>query len=487
MKGVYGFMKKLISAFLIVVMVFSLMMPSVSAAVEAEKVTPVIIVRGIDFAGLTYSDGTKALQVNAGDIMGLLFKGFWGSLTLNGKETVADGLFEVAKGVFLPIACDKEGNSLDPNVSMVQYKGSMAENMDKVYALGDGGEEGIVKTAVEKYGAENVYFFTYDWRKAPVQLAEELNEYVETAKSNNGVDKVNIICASMGGMVTTAYMYYYGYDSINSAVYLSGAQNGTYVCGDALNGRIVFESDTLVSLVNSVAADNLMLRVFMVIFNSLGVLDFITFVANDTVTNSFDRANDVMLRDCLGTMCGFWALCPDVDFDSARETIFGGHEDEYPVLMEKLDGVRSFVMSTEDTLKGAMESGVKLSFVSNYNIGLVPVYERAHLNGDMVLETELTSNFATVAPLGETLPKEYLDTVDRKFVSDDRVIDSSTAVFRDNTWFVKDAPHVAADYETGFSEFTFTLLESEVQPTIYTFPQYPQFLIADENLNISEL
>jgi hypothetical protein len=363
----------------------------------------------------------------------------------------------------------------------------MAEHMDKVYALGDGGEEGIVKTAVEKYGAENVYFFTYDWRKAPEQLAAELNEYIETAKANSGVDKVNIVCASMGGMVTTAYMYYYGYDSINSAVYLSGAQNGTYVCGDALNGRIVFESDVLVSLVNSVAGDNMMLRVFMYIFNALGVMDFITFVANDTVATSFDRANDVMLRDCLGTMCGFWALCPDEDFDTALETIFGGHEDEYPVLMEKLAGVRSFVMSTEDTLKGAMESGVKLSFVSNYNIGLVPVYERSNLNGDMVLESELTSNFATIAPLGETLSQEYLANADRQFVSDDRVIDSSTAVFRDNTWFVKDAPHVAADYGTGFSDFTFTLLESDVQPTIYTFPQYPQFLIADGALNVTEL
>lgn len=480
-------MKKIISMLLTVVMILCVCLPSVSAATEATKVTPVIIVRGIDFAGLTYSDGTKALQVNAGDLMGLLWKGFWGSLTLQGEETVADGIFEVAKGIFEPIACDAEGNSRNPDVSMVQYKGSMAENMDKVYALGDGGEEGIVKTAVEKYGAENVYFFTYDWRKAPVQLAEELNEYVETAKRNNGVDKVNIICASMGGMVTTAYMYYYGYNSINSAVYLSGAQNGTYVCGDALNGRIVFETETLTALVNSVASDNLMLRIFMNVFSAIGVVDFITFVANDTVANSFDRANDVMLRDCLGTMCGFWALCPDDDFDSALETIFGGHEDEYPVLMEKLAGTREFVMSTEDTLKGAMANGVKLSFVSNYNIGLVPVYERSNLNGDMVLETELTSNFATVAPLGETLSKEYLDSVDRKLVSDDRVIDASTALFVDNTWFVKDAPHVAADYGTGFSDFTFTLLESDVQPTVYLFPQYPRFMIADKSLNLTEL
>ena len=40
---------------------------------------------------------------------------------------------------------------------------------------------------VEKYGAENVYFFTYDWRKTPEQLATELNEYIETAKANGAI------------------------------------------------------------------------------------------------------------------------------------------------------------------------------------------------------------------------------------------------------------------------------------------------------------
>ena len=54
----------------------------------------------------------------------------------------------------------------------------------------------------------------------------------------------------MGGMVTTAYMYYFGTENINSAVFLSGAQNGTYVCGEALNGRIVFEKKVLLDFIN---------------------------------------------------------------------------------------------------------------------------------------------------------------------------------------------------------------------------------------------
>ena len=485
-------MKKIISVLLAIALVFTITVPAFAAqetatASENYDGNPVIIVRGIDFAGLTYENGEKALNVSATTIFSALMNGFFGMLKLKDAQSVLDGAFLAAKEIFDPISCDNEGNSKDATVSMKQYPLSMDNYPEFVETLPDGAEEGIVKTAIEKYGAENTYFFTYDWRKTPEQIADELHSFVETAKRSSGKDKVNIICASMGGMVTTAYFYYYGADNVESAVFLSGAQNGTYVCGDALNGKIVFDSDVLVKFINNAADNNMFLKVFIGIFDMLGVVDFIVDVANDMVSSSFDRGNDLMLRDSLGAFCGFWALCPDESFESGLENIFGGHEEEYPVLLEKIDGVKDFVFSTEETLKGAMEDGVKISFVSNYNSGLTPVYERANLNGDNVLEAELTSNFATIAPLDETLSKEYIEGADPKYISPDNVIDASTAVFKDNTWFVKDAPHVAADYNTGFSEFTFTLLESETQPTIETFEKYPQFMIADEFLSVSPL
>ncbi len=484
-------MKKLLSVFLAIVMIFTITVPAfaVDGDVPVENSydgNPVIIVRGIDFAGLTYENGEKALNISAGTIFSALMDGFWGMLKLKDAQSVLDGVFLAAKKIFKPIACDKDGN-VGPYVSMKQYPESMASYPEFVAELPDGAEEGIVKTAVEKYGAENTYFFTYDWRKTPEQIAEELNGFVETAKENSGKDKVNIICASMGGMVTTAYFYYYGSENVESAVFLSGAQNGTYVCGDALNGRISFDGDVLVDFICNAAGDNFFLSLMVHVFDMLGAVDFIADIANDLVSGSFDRGNDLMLRDSLGSFCGFWALCPDADFESGVENIFGGHEEEYAVLLEKIDGIKDFVFSTEETLMGAMSNGTKISFVSNYNSPLVPVYEKANLNGDNVLETELTSNFATVAPLGETLSKSYIANNDSRYISPDKVIDAATTPFKDYTWFVKDAPHVAADYSTGFSKFTFTLLESEAQPTIDTFEEYPQFMIADEFLFVSPL
>jgi hypothetical protein len=291
----------------------------------------------------------------------------------------------------------------------------------------------------------------------------------------------------MGGMVTTAYMYYFGTENINSAVYLSGAQNGTYVCGEALNGNIVFEKKVLTGFLKDATNNNLLLRILLGVLDHAGVLDKTVKIANNLVTDTFDDANDRVLRNCFGTLCGFWALCPDECFDGGVETIFGGHESEYSVLLEKIEETKKFVFSTEEILKNAKASGVKISFVSNYNGTLVPVHPKSNCNGDGVLETELTSNFAVVAPLNKQLSDAQISAANSKYLSSDCVIDATPALFPDNTWFVKNAPHVAADYNTEFSAFTFTLLESDIQPDVNMFSEYPQFMSANSELDLSPL
>ncbi len=477
-------MKKVISVILAFTLLLAMSVPAFAVDGKSESNyngLPVIIVRGIDFAGLTYPDGTKALQVDAGKIISTLMT----SMFMN-KGQLTDSILDVAYEILSPLACDKSGNTIE-NISMVQYHGSMANHPEFVANLGDGGEEGIVKTAVEKYGAENTYYFTYDWRKQPKDIATELNSFVEDTKRTTGKNKVNIICASMGGMVTTAYMYYFGTENINSAVYLSGAQNGTYVCGEALNGRIVFDKDVLVDFLDRTTNGNFLLKILLGVLDYAGILKKTVNFANDLVADTFDKANDRVLRDCFGTLCGFWALCPDADFESGVETIFGGHEEEYSVLLGKIEETKKFVFSTEETLKNAKNNGVKISFVSNYNGTLAPVHPKANSNGDGVLEAELTSNFAVIAPLNQTLSGEQLAAANPKYLSPDEVIDATPALFPDNTWFVKNAPHVAADYNTEFCVFTFTLLESEVQPNVDMFDDFPQFMSANSELDLSPL
>ena len=86
-------MKKVLSVLLAIVMIFTITVPALAApkAVSASENydgNPVIIVRGIDFAGLTYENGEKALNVSAGTIFSATLeksKLFSLSITLNIK------------------------------------------------------------------------------------------------------------------------------------------------------------------------------------------------------------------------------------------------------------------------------------------------------------------------------------------------------------------------------------------------------------------
>lgn len=119
-----------------------------------------------------------------------------------------------------------------------------------------------------------------------------------------------------------------------------------------------------------------------------------------------------------------------------------------------------------------------------YIISLIaPYFKHSYLQGDGVLETVLTSNFATVAPYGEELSSEYLAEADSEFVSPDRMVEATSALYRDTTWFVKDAVHVAAKYGSDFADFVMWFVLAEEQPTVKSDSRYPQFMSVDSDMN----
>jgi len=218
---------------------------------------------------------------------------------------------------------------------------------------------------------------------------------------------------------------------------------------------------------------------FVDIAEKIGVFDAVTAVANGIVEDNPQLINNSVVRDGFGTLLGFWAMCPDDVFSSGVEFLFGGHEDEYPVIMEKLSQTEDFILSTEKLIDSAIANGVNVSFISNYNTPLAPYFKHSYLQGDGVLETRLTSNFATVADYGEALTQEQLSLADEAYVSPDKIIDATSALYRDTTWFVRDAVHVAAVYGSDYADFLMWLLLSEEQPTVKTDAAYPQFMAVD--------
>ncbi len=478
-------MKRIISILLCLVMAFSFAVPSFAADTEAADYDgyPVVIVRGINFTGLYNEDGTKALQISLGDILSFLTDYISDRFIGKEKDALKDNALELVEKIFAPIANDREGNSVN-TLYYNKFDGSMAENKEKLAELGDVGEEGFVKTAVKKVGYENVYYFTYDWRKSARELAGELNSFIDTALSETGKDMVNIAAASMGGMVTTAYMYYHGNDKINNLTYISSAHNGAYSCGDPLNGNIRISGDVLYAHAVEGTGTNIVVGMFMKVLRAVGIFDVAAELVNRFLSSNKDILHSEVLRDGFGTFMGFWALCPDDVFDSGVETLFGGYEEDYPVLMEKIADTREFIFSTERTISSAIEDGVKVTFISGYGRPLNPLYEKSDQQGDSVLETYLTSNFATTSKICETLSEEQIAAADPIYLSPDKTVDATTALYKEVTWFVRDCDHVPTETDSQYSEFALWLLLSDEQPTILTDERYPQFMIVDSEGNL---
>lgn len=479
-------MKKLISFVLALVMLFSLAVPAFAQTkAETEKYDgyPLVVVRGIDFGGLYLEDKSPAISFQLSDVFTLL-KNYFTELIINKNEDAfLDSAMMLAADIFEPISMDKDGNSVH-QLYFDKYEKSMDNYADEILMFGDVGEEGIIKTAVDFIGSENVYYFTYDWRKSAKEIAGDLNSYIGNILADKDSDKVNIIAVSMGGMVTTSYLYHHGAEKVNNLVYVSSAHNGTYGPGDAFNGDIYIDGNVIFNRINKSFSGGLISRLFLNLIKKIGVFDAVTAVVNKVIEDNPQALNNDTLRNGFGTLLGLWAMCPDDKFESGTEFLFGGYEEEYPVLTDKLDETKEFLFATEETIDSAIANGVNVSFVSNYNTPLAPYYKHSYLQGDGVLETKFTSNFATVADYGETLTDEQLSSANKDYVSPDGVIDATTAIYRDVTWFVKDAEHVAARYGSEYADFVMWLVLSESQPTVSSSPMYPQFMSVDSERNL---
>lgn len=67
---------------------------------------------------------------------------------------------------------------------------------------------------------ENLYCFTYDWRKSNDINALKLSAFIDSVKKWNNCSQVNIIAHSMGGIVAKKYIAMAGPDNINKLIFI---------------------------------------------------------------------------------------------------------------------------------------------------------------------------------------------------------------------------------------------------------------------------
>lgn len=323
------------------------------------------------------------------------------------------------------------------------------------------------------------YDFYYDWRLDPVDIADELNDFINYILECSGAEKVSIIAHSLGGVITLSYLTLYGTQKVDGVCFYVSAIYGEAYNGQLMSGKIGFNGDCLTEFMRGTFSDNeyqyLLASIFDVL-NKTGILDPICACANYAIDQCLDVAAREAVLPLFANWLSIWSMVPDKYMNSAKEYVFDNvySNVDRSVIIGKIDRYNNTVRAhKEETLKKLNETA-NVIVISGYGFTPIPIIPDWKVLSDTNVDTSSTSFGAITAPYGEQLSEEYLQSADSRYISPEKNIDASTCLFPEQTWFVENLKHTAGGGVV--SEMQKTLLFSEKQPTVDTYEEYPRFL-----------
>lgn len=480
-------MKKALSLLLSALLLLSLLVP---ASAAAEPVTPVLVVSGMGSRPMTDHETGKSVFPPATDT---IVKGVFEALgPVLGTLILQNGFLfdkfgaDAVHGMLADLACDEDGRSvkqIDSEVfpqSMDHYKDTFAE--------AEVNENAMVRSVGETVGWENTYFFNYDWRMNPLDIAKDLHELVETIKAKYQT-KISAIALSMGGNVMMAYLSLYGAEDFKTLILASTAFLGVEMVGRLLTGDLTVTSQAV-------------LNYFVPFFKSLNLnvlsagFDGLAKIANktgDPLTNRYlkkivaalkDPLYQKVFRDTFARFLGVWSFVP-AKFYAAARSLVGTYTTVSDSFLEKTEQLQQVQKNVPKLLKQAEKKGTNVYILGAYGFAGIPITKAANNHTDNLIDTHLMTGNCVVAPYGKTLAEIK---VTRKAVctdpnhdhrSTDGVIDASFGLRPERTWVIKGMSHVEFGYDHETTDLALWLLTSKDAVDVRSNARFPQFTELD--------
>lgn len=463
------FVKKLIAVILSLTVIFSVLAPAASAATEKCNcgVLPTIYVGPLGNTDIYENPGAEnertIFRPTTEAIIKIVVKvlpSIVPALFTRDFTALGDALIESVNDAFGAMALDGNGDS--------------AENVDVIIDL----------PTETNHGKGEQYYFHYDWRLDPVEVAGQLDDFVNHVKKLTGHDMVNFRASSMGGVVTLAYFNEYGHDDVDACIFQSCPLLGTDVAGDLLTRKLKLDARKLLDYATDgyppfTAEDTLLWGLFNGLFYS-GLVDIVLFAGELVVDQLKTRVYDELMTPVFGTLLGLWAFVPDHSYEEAKKINLD--PETQAGLIKKADYYHYQIQQrAEKILNNAIDDGVRIMIVAGYNIQRTPLVENMDNNSDATVDTKYASAGATVALLGETLGDDYKQACTdcgHNHLSPDGVIDASTCILPEHTWFIKDMLHSNA--HDGIMEMYYWFMYTDEYYDVWSNPMYTQFLQNDK-------
>lgn len=443
-------MKKILSVVLAIIMAFSTF--SLLVFAKEENPVPVIVLQGYSGPTLVYTveNGEPIIDPETGDVvkawhldLGELALKFIAALpagvvgTALGRDAIVEAWTPILKEALAPIGVNPDGSSREnltyyPKGAAATQVSALIENDMEEYIP----ESVFVETAIEEVGAENVFGFTYDWRKSQVDYAKAIDEYIQEVKEITGSDQVDLMGLSHGGQCGTSYLYYYGYKhDVRNAILANPATFGTTIVGSLFTGQPL-----------NLNVQNLMQWIeyafdleedFNWIFKYLTLEDIVALL------NRVLSDEELIMK--AAHMPSLLDFIPNDYFEEAVEFTGLSAEENGKAYYDTVEFHTNLAAGDNLSKKLAQlrEEGMKIGHI--VGVGYESISGN-NINGDLVIDTYLSSG-SYCTPLGETLPVGYVqqntncDNPNHYHISPEFNLDASTGFSPDHTWYAIGQAH----------------------------------------------
>ncbi len=336
-------------------------------------------------------------------------------------------------------------------------------------------------------GEENVYFFAYNSTGNVVQLAQELNDFIEMVKKQRGVDKVNLAPVSMGGTIVTAWLemysgkydlYYDNYDSVHKIVFVIAAVDGSNIVGElATNETLLADREFLYN------------RILPELLGETWTSYLLNIVLRILPEDVLQSILQGILKGAVDTILGnntlLWALVPREYFDEAFEKHFKDKGPEYDALKTEIKLYNTAQKNLQQNLNRITDKdhNAIVHAISAYGLKLYPIGVTSKtINSDTIIHSASTSLQATFSDFDKTLPADYAaknpvcTDKTHNHISPDKQVDASTSYLPENTWFVQGLNHEDTGDADSVIKFVSILLIDDTIKDVHSDPvNYPQF------------
>lgn len=334
------------------------------------------------------------------------------------------------------------------------------------------------------------YFYQYDCRLDPCEIADDLHEYIQAVKNVTGHSRIKVLARCLGTTIFSAYLAEYGWDDIDDVVLYNPICFGTEVTNSLFNGEFYFDADAVDFFANQNLDDTLpytLLKEVITLSNKTYGLGLTMDYFNKTAPKVAKYVIPDVLRVSYGTTPGYWSMVSADRFEEARDYVFAGVEEEYAGLIKKINYFHETVGSKLTSMYKQMEAdGVNVSIIAKYGYQLYPIVYNADQQSDMIATCEQQAPGTITAPLGSKLSNVYLAKAKLngtyKYISSDRAVDASTTLFPNTTWYIQNMKHNC--YPRILCPFIYRLLRHDGEPlTVFSNENYPQYIIYEGEEN----